>query len=266
LCWQADLARAKHDLVDRIMDDICSLMGVGMPLNSKKISTATLRQQIVHEVRQAILNGTLHPGERLVERNLAASLGTSLTAAREAMIQLESEGLITKRPNSTTHVTQLSPEEISQIFAVRRVLEEFAFVEAARHGTPQENAKLEQIHTKALRFAEAGDARAYIAQDLSWHQTVWSMSHNPYLYGSLSRAILPLFGFSVIRVAMQEGFDLVEDARDHEPLLRAIAGHDVAATRRAYRAAADNWSEEAQKAASGAVKPLQPGPVRLTLK
>jgi DNA-binding GntR family transcriptional regulator len=194
-----------------------------MPLTSKKISTATLRQQIVQEVRQAILNGTLHPGERLVERNLAVSLGTSLTAAREAMIQLESEGLITKRPNSTTHVTQLSPEEISQIFAVRRVLEEFAFVEAARHGTAQENSKLEQIHTRALRFAEAADARAYIGQDLAWHEAVWRMAHNPFLYASLNRAILPLFGFSVIGVAMQEGFDLVEDARNHEPLLQAIA-------------------------------------------
>ena len=237
-----------------------------MPLTSKKISTATLRQQIVQEVRQAILNGTLHPGERLVERNLAASLGTSLTAAREAMIQLESEGLITKRPNSTTHVTQLSPEEIGQIFAVRRVLEEFAFVEAARHGTAQENSKLEQIHMKALRFAEAGDARAYIGQDLAWHEAVWRMAHNQFLYASLTRAILPLFGFSVIGVAMQEGFDLVEDARNHEPLLKTIARHDVAATRRAYRAAADNWSVAAMNVAPAPAKAEGSGPVRLTLK
>lgn len=237
-----------------------------MPLTSKKIATATLRQQIVHQVRQAILNGTLHPGERLVERNLAASLGTSLTAAREAMIQLESEGLITKRPNSTTHVTQLSPEEISQIFAVRRVLEEFAFVEAARQGTTQENAKLEQIHIKALRFAQAGDARAYIGQDLAWHEAVWRMAHNPYLHASLTRAILPLFGFSIIGVAMQEGFDLVEDARNHEPLLKAIAARDVVATRRAYRAAAENWSVETQKTASPPPKSLTSAPIRLTLK
>ena len=237
-----------------------------MPLASKKISTATLRQQIVHEVRQAILNGTLHPGERLVERTLATSLGTSLTAAREAMIQLESEGLITKRPNSTTHVTQLSPEEISQIFQVRRVLEEFAFVEAARHGNAAENGKLEQIHAKALRFAESGDARAYIAQDLAWHEAVWRMAHNQFLFASLNRAILPLFGFSVIGVAMQEGFDLVEDARNHEPLLKAISAHDLAGTRRAYRAAADNWSVEAQKAAAVAARPPAQGPVRLTFK
>jgi DNA-binding GntR family transcriptional regulator len=248
------------------MHDICSLMGECMPLASKKISTATLRQQIVQEVRQAILNGTLHPGERLVERTLAASLGTSLTAAREAMIQLESEGLITKKPNSTTHVTQLSPEEISQIFAVRRVLEEFAFVEAARHGTTSENSKLEQIRTRALRFAESGDARAYIAQDLAWHEAVWRMAHNQFLYASLTRAILPLFGFSVIGVAMQEVFDLVEDARNHEPLLKAIAAHDVTTTRRAYRLAADNWSLATQKAASVPPKPSGTAPIRLTLK
>jgi putative intracellular protease/amidase len=70
----------------------------------------------------------------------------------------------------------------------------------------------------------------------------------------------------MIGVAMQEGFDLVEDAHNHEPLLKAIAAHDVAATRRAYRAAADNWSVEAQKAASAPTKPSTSGPVRLTLK
>ena len=65
---------------------------------------------------------------------------------------------------------------------MRRVLEEFAFVEAARHGTPAENNKLEQIHRKALRFAESGDARAYIGQDLAWHEAVWRMAHNQFLY------------------------------------------------------------------------------------
>jgi DNA-binding GntR family transcriptional regulator len=58
--------------------------GYSYAFDIKEISTTTLRHQIVHEVRQAILNGTLHPGERIVERNLAASLGTSLTSAREA--------------------------------------------------------------------------------------------------------------------------------------------------------------------------------------
>src|SRR5258708_2941801 len=106
-----------------------------MPIVARKLATSTLRHQIVQQVREAILKGSLQPGERLVERDLAARFGTSLTAVREAIIQLESEGLITKRPNSTTHVTELSPDEIEQLSAVRKVLEEYAFVEAARHGT-----------------------------------------------------------------------------------------------------------------------------------
>ncbi len=65
---------------------------------------------------------------------------------------------------------------------------------------------------------------------------------------------------------MQEGFDLVEDAHNHEPLLKAIARQDVAGTRRAYRAAADKWSIEAQKAASSRSSPTGSGPIRLTLK
>jgi DNA-binding GntR family transcriptional regulator len=235
-----------------------------MPLTPKKISTATLRQQIVQEVRQAILNGTLQPGERLVERNLAASLGTSLTAAREAIIQLESEGFITKRANSTTHVTKLSSEEISQIFAVRRILEEFAFLEAARHGTAQENSKLQQIYLKALHFAEAGDTRGYVGQDLALHEAVWRMARNQFLLASLNRAILPLFRFSVMGLAVHEGFDLVEDARNHEPLLKAIAAHDVAGTRRAYRVAAATWRTEVEKGASASAMPSASTPMRQT--
>ena len=65
-----------------------------MPLIQKKITPSTLRQQIVIEIRQSILKRALLPGERLVEREIAERLGTSLTAVREALIQLEAEGLI----------------------------------------------------------------------------------------------------------------------------------------------------------------------------
>src|SRR5579862_3731700 len=213
-----------------------------MPIPVQKLATSTLRQQVVLQVRQAILNGSLRAGERLVERDLAARFGISLTAVREAIIQLESEGLITKCPNSTTHVTLLSADEISQISAVRRVLEEFAFVEASRHSTPTEIANLDRIHQDALRNAKTGDARKYIEQDLAWHQAVWQMSHNHFLYENLERAVLPLFGFSLIDSAVKEGFDLVEDALSHKPLLEAIMAHSPTAARKCYRIAAEVWS------------------------
>src|SRR6185295_16337380 len=103
----------------------------------EKLTNNTLRGRIAEQMRSAILNGSLAAGQRIVERTSAAEFGASLTSVREAIIQLESEGFITKKPNASTYVTQLSLPEAEKIFAVRRVLEEFAIQEAARLATPE---------------------------------------------------------------------------------------------------------------------------------
>lgn len=93
-----------------------------------KLSSSTLRIQIVEKVKTAILTGTLSEGERL-ERDLAAQLGTSLTAVRDALIQLEAEGFITEKPNTTTHVTKLFPKEIVNLCTrVRENTEKYPIV------------------------------------------------------------------------------------------------------------------------------------------
>src|ERR1700682_2930262 len=96
-----------------------------------KLPVVTLRQQIAEKIREAILRGDLKPGERIVERKLAAQFGASLTAIREALITLESEGFIDKKPNSSTFVMNLSFEDAEKILQLRRILEAYAFEEAS---------------------------------------------------------------------------------------------------------------------------------------
>jgi len=91
----------------------------------------SLRGRIAETLREAILNGTLEEGQRLVERSLAAQLGASLTAVREALIELEMEGFIQKRRNASTYVTKLTLEDAEKIFAVRSALEAYAVEQAA---------------------------------------------------------------------------------------------------------------------------------------
>src|SRR5689334_15657308 len=91
-----------------------------------KVESISLRQQIAEKMRAAILNGSLHPGQRLVERKLADECQTSVTGVREALIELESDGFVIKKPGSATHVINLSVDDAEKIFAVRRVLETFA--------------------------------------------------------------------------------------------------------------------------------------------
>src|SRR5215510_9687304 len=92
---------------------------------------------------ERLTNSTLR--SRIVERKLAAQFGASLAVVREAIIQLEAEGFITKWPNTSTHVTRLSLAETEKIFAVRKVLEAFAVEEAARLATSQDIESLQKL-------------------------------------------------------------------------------------------------------------------------
>ncbi|MEE2062160.1 GntR family transcriptional regulator [Rhodococcus artemisiae] len=87
---------------------------------------APLRQQVLHAMRDQILNGALRPGQRLRENVLCEQYGVSRTVIREVLRQLESEHLITVLPNRGPIVTVLSEEDIESIYQVRRALEGLA--------------------------------------------------------------------------------------------------------------------------------------------
>src|SRR6185369_8364345 len=144
-----------------------------MPLIATKLNTQPARHQVAEKIRESILDGSLVPGERLVERKLAETLGTSQSAIREALIQLELEGHVTKKVNSATYVTHFSQRDLENTLAVRRALEGFAVEEAARLATPADVQRLEELLQQSHTAARAKDFQKYIRGDLSWHIAVW---------------------------------------------------------------------------------------------
>jgi DNA-binding GntR family transcriptional regulator len=204
----------------------------------------TLRGRIAEQIRDAILNGTLNEGERIVERKLAAQFGASLTVIREAIVQLEGEGFITKRPNSSTHVTTLSVAEARKIFACRRVFEGFATEEAARLASAEEINLLEKHYLQMLEAARALDAMRYVSADLSFHRLIWQMTANEYLLSSIEGIVLPLYAFSSIRMASHHSFDLLQDTYLHLPILNAIKAKSPQAARRALESAMKEWESQ----------------------
>jgi DNA-binding GntR family transcriptional regulator len=216
-----------------------------MPLNATKLNTQPARHQVADKIRESILDGSLIPGERLVERKLADALGTSQSAIREALIQLELEGHVSKKPNSATFVTDFSQRDLENTLSVRRALEGFAVEEAARLSTPADIERLEELFQQSQAAARARDFQKYIRLDLSWHIAMWESTHNDCLVDSLRRIVVPLFGFSAIRVAMQPGFNLSNDLHLHRSLLDAIAAGEPEKAKRAFHAAMQDWAEQA---------------------
>ena len=216
-----------------------------MPISAQKLNTQAARHLVADRIRESILDGSLQPGERLVERKLADTLGVSQSAIREALIQLELEGHVTKKPNSATYVTHLSQRELENTIAVRRALEAFAVEEAARHATPADVARLEKLYELASAAAQSRESQKYIRRDLDWHISVWESTHNECLVECLRRIVVPLFGFSAIRVAMQPGFDLQQDVRLHRAVLDAIKAGEPERARRAFNTAMNEWAKQA---------------------
>jgi GntR family transcriptional regulator, trigonelline degradation regulator len=115
-------------------------------------SAAPLRRQVLEELRQSIIAGRLAPGARLIERELIAMMGVSRTVIREALRQLESEGLIAIIPNKGPVVRELTLDEAKDLYSIRAVLEGLAARLFA------ENADDAQVRKLELALQATGEA------------------------------------------------------------------------------------------------------------
>lgn len=96
----------------------------------------TVRAMVAQKLREAIMSGTLRPGQRLVERELCEMMGVSRPSIREALRLLEADGLVNTVPHRGPVVSTISLEEARQLYAARAVLEGFAGRECARLRDP----------------------------------------------------------------------------------------------------------------------------------
>jgi len=121
---------------------------------------APIRNQTLRILRNAIIDGRFKPGSRLVERELCEFTGVSRTSIREALRQLESEGLIKLIPNKGPIVATLTPEEAKDIYEVRGVMEGLACRLFAERATPSQIealARAVDLYEKACRKAGSKD-------------------------------------------------------------------------------------------------------------
>ena len=219
------------------------------PLASKSVKCITLRHQIAARIRQAILEGSVEPGERLVERTLGTEMGASVTAVREAIIQLEAEGLITKRTNTTTNVSVLTDEEIGQTFVVRHALERVAMIEAARRAKADDVRHLREVFSRMMEAAQKKLSGLYVRHDFAFHDAIWAIAGNEVLRITLRRLVLPLFGLSSVRIVAQKNYNLVEDAELHAAILDAIARNDSNAAAEAFDCGIKEWQSQVETVA-----------------
>lgn len=146
---------------------------------------SVLRHSVTENIRNAILVGRFRPGERLPERDLCEMTGVSRTLVREALRQLESEGLILVIPHRGPVVARLSPEQARGIYQVREELEGLACELFAEHATQAQLTALRKALEALKRTLPKGTALQQLAAKNAFYQQLLDGAGNEALTNSL---------------------------------------------------------------------------------
>lgn len=148
---------------------------------SEQKRPATRADEIRQALEKEIFQGQLRPGTRLDEESLASRFGLSRTPVREAILQLVYSGLVVKKPRQGAVVAPLDLHRMVQMFEVMSEVEGLCARYAARRMSPDEKARLAEMHDHAARLCEARDLDAYYAVNRAFHEAIYLGSHNEVL-------------------------------------------------------------------------------------
>ncbi|MQA81317.1 MAG: FCD domain-containing protein [Streptosporangiales bacterium] len=195
------------------------------------VTTPSRPQQAAKLLRDAIVTGRVLPGEQLKQDQLCAELELSPGPLREALRQLESEGLVTHIPNRGVFVAHIPTEEwVDVLLPVRLLLEAHAFTKAAHRLTDEQLAELEGLVQAMLDAATTADFAAINEADMRFHEMVVHASGQEHTV-QLWRTVSPRIRAQFYRLAPQHPRPN-DIALEHRDLLDALRTKDPEAIHR----------------------------------
>ena len=138
-----------------------------------------LRDVVFENLREAIVEGRLKPGQRLMEVQLAEQLGVSRTPVREAIRKLELEGLVVMLPRKGAYVANMSLKDLIDVLEIRASLEGLAASLAAERITDEDIKKLESIVEEFKDGINESNVEALLRKDVEFHECIFKSTNNP---------------------------------------------------------------------------------------
>jgi DNA-binding GntR family transcriptional regulator len=172
------------------------------PLSSRRpaghLSIQTAPQAAAQVLREAIISGELKAGDRVLEQQWSSRLGIGQPTLREALRELEHQGLLHKVPQRGTYVAKLSPDDYRRILEVRIPLEAVAIGRAAKRLTPESDKELTNLVMTMAGTGQNVDVKSFHDCDVLFHRKIWELAGNDYLQDLLEMVTFRLFVFSVV--------------------------------------------------------------------
>lgn len=183
-----------------------------------------LRDVVFQTLREAILRGTIKPGERLMEIQLSQQLGVSRTPVREAIRMLELEGLVNMTPRKGAAVAAISEKSLRDVLEVRCALEELSVRLACERMSWEQFEQLRTANVKFAQVAESEDITVIAKSDEAFHDIIYYSTDNDKLILLLNQLREQMYRYRVEHIKMKERRSLL--IREHQEIIDALRERD----------------------------------------
>jgi DNA-binding GntR family transcriptional regulator len=185
----------------------------------------TTAERMVHTIlQQRILDGVLRPGERIDLDAIAHELAVSRTPVRTALRQLESEGLVTIYPHRAVMVSELSADDLEQMYDVRIHLETLAAQEAVPNLTDADLVAMRQVQQELTQVVDEANPASFAEKDRAFHLALYRAANNKFL----SRLIDDLRKASLRFLTVYASVERLSTAvAEHEQIITAAEARDA---------------------------------------
>jgi DNA-binding GntR family transcriptional regulator len=200
-------------------------------LASLQQPSTSLRSRIILSLRRAIETGVLEPGARLVERDLCEQLQVSRTSLREALGELQAEGILTYSPTRRLSVSVISRTDAENAYRIRAAMEALVVEQFIEKASDAELAALVQDSKQLKNAYRSGDVEQMLVAKRVFYDRICSGAQNPMAFDIINRLILRTSGLrrrSLMRKQRQQ-----ESVKEIDILIEAIRRRDVKSAREA---------------------------------
>ena len=203
-----------------------------------EVSNAPISSSLLAKLQKDILNGRFSPGEKLTEQALCKEYGVSRTPIREALRQLEENGLVENRLNRGAFVVGMSHQDYEDMFELRKAYEVQAVKWAIERITEEEMEKLEETFEFMEFYTMRKDIDKMLVINAGFHQVIYEASHNRMLQKMLS-SYQTFLKYKDVGSVYESNY-LATVLEEHRSIFKAFIDKDVQAGAEAMEKHIDN--------------------------
>lgn len=187
----------------------------------------TLREKILESIRDAIISGTITPGSRVSEPELADRFGISRTPIREAFRQLESEGYLKVIPRKGAVVSAFTQKDVEEFYAIKSILEGYAARLACKRLSEKEIDRLHAINARLAELCEHSDVKQFFKVHNDFHDLFIKAADNEKLREMINLLVTRFQRLRLMSLSQPGRMDI--SVQEHDKIIKAFRERDCEA-------------------------------------